>query len=227
MHRNMSRTTLGGVALVVITLLATACGEVGSDPDVKLGVPYRAQDPSSFDCGPASILMWRLYDGLSEISQSTIASYLGGTSCGVTPNAIADGVNHFTATYDAFVDLAGDVEYEQFFSRQITSIDSGVPVIAIINGGLHAGVVNGGLWHENANNEYQWDYVYFHDPLTVANDYYTGDFWKDSNCPTGSACEQVASSSAVGAWSYNYSTYGGDVVLGGGGGGGHGGPLPK
>lgn len=211
---------------IPLLVVLCACGAVGRNSDVKLGVPYRAQAPDSFDCGPASVLMWRLYDGLSEISQQTIANWMGGSSCGVTPDAIADAVNNFTHTHDAYVDLAGDVEYRKFFSRQITSIDNRVPVIPIIDGGLHAGVLNGGKWHDNAEGEHQWDYVYFHDPQTVANDYYSGDAWKDTNCPLGSACEQIASFNASEAWLYNLNTYGDDVVLGGGGGGaGGGGPY--
>jgi len=222
------RQTLGaisktGILFVVLIVPSLACN-ISRNPDVKLGVPYRAQAPSSFDCGPASVLMWRLYDGLSEISQQTIANFMGGASCGVTSEAIRDAVNHFTYTHDAFRDLVGDVEYEGFFSRQITSIDSRVPVIAIIDGGLHAGVVNGGKWHETSGGGYQWDYVYFHDPLTRANDYYSADFWTDTNCPPGSTCEQIASFDAAGAWAYNLTTYGDDVVLGGGGGGHGGGP---
>jgi hypothetical protein len=214
----------GAIALipVMLSILLGACN-IGSNPDTRLGVPYRAQDPNSFDCGPASVLMWRLYDGYPEISQQTIGNYMGGTSCGVSANQIAQAVNYFTGTHDAYVDLAGDVEYREFLSRQVTSIDSRVPVIALIHGGLHAGVVNGGKWHDNTSGDHQWDYVYFHDPLTVANDYYSGDAWQDTNCPPGGACQQVASYNASGAWSYNLNTYGDDVVMGGGGGGdGHG-----
>ncbi len=204
--------------VVALPLLAISCGDVGSNPDVMLGVPYRAQDPNSFDCGPASVLMWRLYDGLPEISQQTISSWMGGTTCGASQQVIANAVNHFTNTYDAIDDLAGDTEYASFFSRQITSIDAGVPVIAILRGGLHAGVINGGQWHTNADGNYQWDYVYFHDPSTIANDPYSADLWQDVSCPPGSTCEQIASSSAIGSWSYNLTTYGGSVVTGGGGG---------
>lgn len=88
--------------------------------------------------------MWRLYDGLSEISQEQIANYMGGTSCGTTSEAIAAAVNNYTLTSDAYRDLDGYTEYRAFFSRQITSLDNRKPVIAIIEGGLHAGVVNGG-----------------------------------------------------------------------------------
>lgn len=212
---NSLRISAPAVALLALGIFTSACGYVGTNSDVDLGVPYQAQDPNSFDCGPASVLMWRLYDGRSEISQQTIGDWMGGTSCGVHQEDIAAAVNHFTNTSDAAWDLAGDVEYEGFFSRQITSIDNGVPVIAILDGGLHAGVVNGGKWHENADGNYQWDYVYFHDPATVANDYYSAGFWQDVNC--AGACQQIASFNASEAWAYNLDTYGDDVVVGGGG----------
>lgn len=206
------------VWLLTVFIFCACGGAVGSNNEVKLGVPYRAQDPNSLDCGPASVLMWRLYDGLSEISQQQIADWMGGTSCGAHSDAIAAAVNNFTLTHDAFRDLDGDINYRQFFSRQITSIDNRVPAIAIIRGGLHAGVVNGGKWHTNSYGEYQWDYAYFHDPFTTADDYYTASAWRDTNCPSGSTCEQVVSSSASEAWRYNLDSYGGNVVMGGGGG---------
>lgn len=206
-------------SLAPALLLAACGGQIGTNPSVDLRVPYRAQALNSFDCGPASVLMWRLHDGLSEISQSTIAAYMGGTSCGAATSAIVAAVNNFTLTHDAFRDLTGYNDYRAFFSRQITSIDNREPVIAIIRGGLHAGVVNGGKWRDLGGGSYQWEYVYFHDPLTRANDYYTGGSWQDTNCPEPSTCEQVISSSASGAWYNNLNSYGDDVALGGGGGG--------
>lgn len=224
MRRRMIRAT--PLILLAPMILFVGCGgEIADSSDVKLGVPYRAQDPNSFDCGPASVLMWRLYDGKSEISQQTIGSWMGGTGCGSSQQSIVAAVNHFTATSDAFWDLTSELDYQEFFSRQITSIDNGVPVIPILYGGLHAAVINGGKWHENADADYQWDYVYLHDPLTRSNDQYSADLWRDTNCPSGSPCEQIASQGASGAWSSNLQTYGGDVVLGGGGGGRGGDPI--
>lgn len=204
--------------LCMLALLLPAC-RIARDNSVRLGVPYRSQAPGSFDCGPASVLMWRLYDGLPEISQQTIGNWMGGTSCGVTQQALADAVNHFTLTRDAFYDLAADIDFREFLSRQITSIDNEIPVIAVIYGGLHAGVVNGGAWHDNSAGQHQWDYVYFHDPDVGANDYYTGDSWKDVSCPSGATCQQIISLSGSGGWSDNLNIHGGSVVLGGGGGG--------
>lgn len=195
----------------------SGCGRVGNNEEVRLGVPYRQQD-TTFNCGPASILMWRLYDGLPEISQQTIGNWIGTSSCsGSSPQEITNGVNHFTATSDAFWDLAGDVEYEEFFARQITSLDNSTPVIALIEGGLHAGVVDGGRWHENSAGNYQWDYVYFHDPFLGAGLYYGAGEWMDTSCPSGGTCGQIVSSSAIGAFNYNLATYRDRVrVMGGG-----------
>jgi len=168
--------------------------------------------------------MWRLYHGLPEISQQTIGDFMGGTSCGgVTASSIAQAVNRYTLTSDAFWDLGSQFDTSSFLSRQITSIDVGIPVIGLIEGGLHAGVVNGGKWHTNANGDRQWDYVYFHDPLAFENVYYVADSWIATICPD--ACGQVISSSAVAGASANLSTYGSSIVIGGGG-GSNGSPKP-
>jgi hypothetical protein len=204
------RKQTGFACGLLLAALLAGCGNVGSTSDVKLGVPYRAQAPGSFDCGPASVLMWRLYDGLSEVSQSTIGNWMGGTCSGVSQDGIADAVNFWTHTHDAYWDFVGEDEQDSYFSRQITSIDTGSPVIAIISFN-HAGVINGGKWHQLSGGGYQWDYVYFHDPQTFANDYYSADHWIDSNCPPGSPCEQIISVSASGAFAQNLSTYGDDI----------------
>lgn len=203
------------LALVFVCFYGIGCGSVGQNSSVKLGVPYRSQAPNSLDCGPASILMWRLYDGLPEISQSTIGSWMGGTSCGSTEQNIANAVNHFTGTHDAYVDNDGNFYpyRENFFSRQITSIDNAVPVIANI-GGFHVGVLNGGKWRSLSGGRYEWIYVYVHDPQTVANDYYESSIWTAVNCPSGSdTCAQIVSSSAIAGWQTNQSTFGNYVIV--------------
>lgn len=144
--RRQRRSRLRSLTLLIASqLLLSGCGLVGLKKDVKLGVPYRAQDPNSLNCGPASVLMWRLFDGLPEISQASIGAWMGGSNCGYGEARIADGVRHFTNTTDAYVDYEGEINHEEFFSRQITSIDRRKPVIAIVNS-FHAGVVNGGKW---------------------------------------------------------------------------------
>ena len=202
------------LAVLVAVTVAAGCSISGS-PSNKLGVPYRSQD-QGFYCGPASILMWRLYDGLPSISQSTIANYIGcSPSSGVSAQGIADGVNHFTYTNDTFWDLPGgqgdpDTVRAEFFSRQITSIDLGIPVIAIVEGGLHAGVVNGGKWHTNSSGTYVWDYVYFHDPdpnFGGADIYWGANSWMESYVSS-----QVISTSAALSAPSNFTNYGDEVT---------------
>lgn len=82
-------------------------------------MPHRQQIQFNY-CVPASILMWRLWDGLPEISQDTIWTWLGGPPC--TPEEVPPGVNHFTNTYDAVLDEVygpSTTEWEELFARQI------------------------------------------------------------------------------------------------------------
>lgn len=228
---NFIAGTCTAIAMLVASLLGVHCGELGDDT-VTLGVPYRAQTNGCLDCAPASILMWRLFDGRPQISLSTIGSYIGTTcNSGTLPEDIADGVNHFTFTNDTFWDVAGGtaVSRDKFMSRQITSIDRDVPVLAIVNDGFHIGALNGGKWHENANGDNQWDLVKFHDPLPNEgpNREFSGTGWIFRNCGSSLVCQQIASSSAMAGWLSNYNTYNGQVVLGGGGGGPCGGPCDQ
>jgi hypothetical protein len=156
--------------------------------------------------------MWRLYDGLPEISQQTIADYMGSSACGASQDALANGVNRYTSKRDAYWDYVAWNDHDDFFSRQITSIDSRVPVIAIIDG-VHAGVINGGKWSYRTDGSYQWDYVYFHDPEIHADVYYAAGGWIDESCPSPSTCQQIISSGAVGAWAGNLSAYGDDLYV--------------
>jgi Peptidase_C39 like family len=209
----MNRHTLRLALLLLITPLLGACF-IASHPSVDLHVPYRAQAAGSLDCGPASVLMWRLYDGLPEISQQTIGAWMGGTCSGVSQQALANAVGYFTNTFDAYWDFVGDDEIPSFMSRQITSIDSRIPVIAIISFN-HAGVVNGGKWHDAGGGFNEWDFVYFHDPSVRANDYYSGGLWIDSNCPVGSPCEQIISYGASAAWAAHLAQFQSSVIVGG------------
>lgn len=212
--RRQRRSRLRSLTLLIASqLLLSGCGLVGLKKDVKLGVPYRAQDPNSLNCGPASVLMWRLFDGLPEISQASIGAWMGGSNCGYGEARIADGVRHFTNTTDAYVDYEGEINHEEFFSRQITSIDRRKPVIAIVNS-FHAGVVNGGKWRTLPAGRYEWDYVYFHDPLTLANDYYASGEWLFASCPAGSeTCTQIVSNSGTIGWQSNFAAFGTLVQL--------------
>lgn len=199
---------------MVIGLISTACGAVSSG-DVKIGVPYHAQAEGTLDCGPASVQMWADYDynGIYP-SQQEIASWMGGTCSGASEDGIAAAVNQFTRTDDAFWDFDSPGNAEAFMARQITSIDNYAPVIAIIDFN-HAGVVNGGSWHDEGT-WYQWDYTYFHDPAVRANDYYPSAHWIDVNCPPGQICSQIISSIMTQGWVTNQNSYGDQVYDSGG-----------
>lgn len=197
--------------LGLLAFLAAGCN-IRLRTDYKLGVPFRAQDPTSFDCGPASVLMWRLYHGLPEVSQQAIGQFMGGTSCGASQDAIANAVRHYTISSDAFWDFIESEQEAVFMSRQISSLDARVPVIAIINGGFHAGVLNGGKWR-SVTSGYQWDYAYFHDPLLFANVYYVAADWVETSCVFGGICQQIVSSGAIGPWYYNLQTFGDDIGI--------------
>ena len=216
------------VAICGAVAVIAACGSTSTD-EVDLDVPYVEQD-GNFYCGPASVLMWRLYDGLAPVSQTEIAQTMGtDDACGTFAYRIDDGVRAYTNSgYDAIWDPDDYSNRDYFVARQITSVDSWVPVIAI-PGSFHAGVVNGGHHHEipDSGGMRQWDYVYFHDPQIGPDRYYDGDLWLDELCSySGDACEQIISDSATGGWYNNYSNYHEDVVVGGGGGPGPGGDPP-
>lgn len=214
--------------LILLLPLTAACHI--SDAGTKLGVPFRMQQ-SDLTCGPTCVLMWALYSGVpsTQVSESGIARSMPNGSCnGSAPAAIAMAVNQWTYTTDAYDDLAGNVSPEQdkFLSRQITSIDNGVPVIALVNGGLHAVILDGGKWHtDTTTNLRVWDFSYVNDPERPFGDFQeNAPMWVSDVC--FSVCRQEISRSASGAWQGNLSTYGAGVVLGGSG-GRTGGPLPK
>lgn len=217
------------LAVACLSVAALACGETTND-DIDLNVPYVSQD-NNFYCGPASVLMWRLFDRLPSVSQTEIANYMGTTdSCGTFSYRIADGVSHFTASgADAIWDADDYDNRDYFVARQITSIDTSIPVL-VVAGSFHAGVIDGGHHHEvsGTGGMHQWDYVYFHDPQIGPDRYYEAAAWLDELCTTaGGACEQIISSSATGGWYSNYSEHSDDVIVGGGSGKPGGDPLPK
>ncbi len=208
---------LAGTNVTGTLLLAVTLSGCSVPPTFKLYIPHRYQE-GNFYCGPASILMWRLYDGYPEVTQSSIAKYIGCSSTGgVSPEGIALGVNYFTATHDAFVDDYGgmgnptDLE-AQFFSRQITSLERRTPVIAIVEYGFHAGVINGGKWHRDKVSGYNvWDLVYLHDPDPVRggpNQPYSSGEWT-----AGFVVLQVASTYAILNSQSNLALYGHRVIV--------------
>lgn len=201
-----------------LTILAFGCGLAGRE-EVRLGVPYVQQPSEALYCGPTTVLMWRKYDGLPEVTLQEIADWMNASSStGVSPAEIADAVNHYTASNDAYWDLVGEDELRNYMSRQITSIDSLTPVIAIVEQGFHAVVVDGGKYHSQGDGFYQWDYIFFHDPQLAAGIRYSASEWLNHTCFPGTPCSQVVSVFASKAWNYNLDLYGDSIIVAGGGG---------
>src|SRR5262249_39731702 len=105
-------------------------------------VPYVAQQGELY-CSAACVLSWRLHDNLGSVSQDEIFASMGGNpSSGVDQSAIPGGVDQWTGTRDAVLDFGPGGAYTddqgRFFSRMISSVAAGVPVIALTNSGLHA-----------------------------------------------------------------------------------------
>jgi hypothetical protein len=229
----LRRHTVRLMLLVVITaaLPFLACeitfGGGGTIGNLSLGLPFRAQ-PDILLCGPTSVLMWRLGDGLGNDTPEHLGDLMGcpWRTSGCSPEQIVAGVRAFTATgYDAYLDDYGglgnpDTLLAQYMSRQITSLANGVPVIALVDFASHAVVVNGGNYSTAGDGLKRWDYVYIHDPLVGANRYYTGGAWLNSTV------FQIISSGATAGWQSNFEDHGEIHVRGWGEWPPHGGDWP-
>ncbi|MEA2692541.1 MAG: Peptidase like family [Acidobacteriota bacterium] len=214
---------LGTVLLLPALLLPRTCtvnlggGTPDSPGEVKLGVPYVAQQ-DAYACGPASILMWALYDGRTNVTQAQIAQYVGcSTGSGTLLDRLAPGVRAFTDATDAVLESAGS---SLFFARQISSIGSRDPVLSVVNAGTHAGILEGGHWHATDSGLNVWDYVYFHDPLVAADRRFEAADW------TGLVNYHVVSASSAANGQEGLSTYGSSVRVRGSD-GSIGGPILK
>lgn len=186
-------------------------GSNGTSGSPALAVPWVSQDNSEY-CGPASILMWALYDGVTGLTQTEIGNYIGTSlSNGSTREQIVAGVNYYTRSgRDAVLAFPGGTtdEIGVYYSQEVTSINSGVPLIAFITGSRHAGVARGGSWHYDDNSAlYVWDSVIFQDPITGPDQVYIAGQWTSENVA------HVVSSSASAQAGYNYNYYGGSVGL--------------
>lgn len=192
----------------VAGMLCNGC--IPPNSEVRLGVPYRKQTNYNY-CAVASVLMWRLYDGLPEVTQASIFNWMGGQGC-TTQDRVAAAVNHFTATHDVQWDLERSPNYKEMLARQVTSIDARFPVIAVIDYD-HTVVVNGGKWHEEGANQV-WDYVLYHDPGTYSNVYAGAGHWRELFCSRQQTyCDQIISSTAIKNWWANYQAYAESVRL--------------
>jgi hypothetical protein len=172
------------------------------------------------------VLSWRLHDNLPSATQDEILASMGGTpSTGVDQSAIPGGVNQWTGTHDAYLDFGSGGEYTddqgQFFSRMISSVSVGVPVIALTDSGLHAIVVDGGEYHDDTTTGYHvWDSVEYMDPAIGPRGTTPGGL-SSSMGSDYVPLRQVISSGAAASGASNYGSYGGSTVgrgIAGGGG---------
>ncbi len=202
---------LGAILLVPVLLFPRTCtvGLGGGTPDspgeVKLGVPYVTQQ-NNYACGPASILMWALYDGRTNVTQAQIAQYVGcSTTSGTLLSRLVPGVQAFTDATDAVLEQAGSSSI--FYARQIASIAAHDPALCVVNAGTHTGILDGGHWHSTDSGLNVWAYVYFHDPQVGPDQKFDAAIW------TGLVNYHVVSASAAATGQEGLATYGPSVRL--------------
>ena len=189
-----------------------------------LNVPFFYQSPQF--CGPASIEMWAAYDGVTT-TQQQIANYTGcSVNVGATQEQVVVGVQHFTVSghdaelvYNGGEGDPGTIAGE-YFSAEITSITARIPLIPLVNGATHAGVLVGGQWHIDPNSGlYVWDSVLFDDPAVGPGRPFIATDWTGYD-----GVEHILSASASAKGGSNYWTYHTQVAIRGAGGSIH--PLP-
>ena len=228
MNRILALMLLGGFVISPKTCnvsFGTGSNNPSSPSGFTLGVPFFYEDPSFRSCGPASVEMWAAYDG-TAVTQHDIANYIGCTVNGATQGQILKGVQHFTASgRDADVLYNGGVGAPatiagEFYSAEITSINALVPLIPLVNGATHAGVLIGGQWHIDPDtNLYVWDSVLFDDPAVGPGRPFAAADWTGYD-----DVEHIISRFASADAAPNYNQYSGRVAIRGSGLGGH--PLP-
>lgn len=191
-------------------------GSGSTDPSnpsaITLNVPFFYQIP--FYCGPASIEMWAAYDGMT-VTQQDIANYIGCAPNGSTAGQILAGVQHFTTSgrdasllFNGGVGSPSDIA-EQFYSAEITSISARIPVLPIVNSGLHAGILAGGQWHIDLdNNLFVWDSVFFHDPAAGPLQPFTAAQWTGYD-----SIEHIVSASATATAAANAKAWASQVAI--------------
>ena len=205
------------LGLIMLSLALSGCN-LSLYERYELGVPFEWQEQSDY-CVPASVLMWRLFDGLPRVSQSSIYNWLGGRPCNALD--VPSAVNHFTNTFDAYLDIEfspSSDERDQLVARQIVAEDRGTPVIAIVGPARnHVGVIDGGKYKKQQGSYYVWEFLFFHDPARGEGLYYTSSDWMEEFCGGGfSHCGQILSNNAITGWTNYYATYRNSIFLYGG-----------
>ncbi|MFH1177854.1 MAG: hypothetical protein V1750_10650 [Acidobacteriota bacterium] len=179
-------------------------GALGQSEVVNLPVPDVRWARTGF-CAAACVKMWRLFCLLpDDKTQEVINAYMGGGQNGqVAPDAIPMGVNALTCTKDAYWDANAVYYLTDSLAKQIASIDSRTPLIALINDGLHAVIVTGGEYHRDLD-KYYWDTVTYNDPA-VGPRLATAAEWVAPSMalfvpPGSNTLQQVISTGATAGW---------------------------
>jgi hypothetical protein len=203
--------------LIIMIVALSGCG-VGQNQNTTLRVPFRPQDSADY-CTAACIQMWQAYNGVPETPQQVIYNFYGGSSGAKDMQAWAVNYYAFGGGGDVayimdFADLpneTGDDMWRRSCAKEITSIDSNTPVIALIRHGIHSTVIDGGHWHPEGD-KYMWDSLYVHDPSHFSgDDYYDPIIWRSELDGGRNLVEHIMSSSASANWLVNYGSYGGSL----------------
>jgi hypothetical protein len=187
--------TIAVLAISFITTGGVACRfapPAPPDPGERiLLVPHFPQPPQSFWCGPATVQMWQGYAwGGNVNSQQQIFDWMrsryprDASEFGVAPHVIAAAVTNFAGAF-ASDELYSLPEQRLALADLSKNIYWGDPVIAIVQAGLHAVVVNGVTWHELETANPQADFVIVQDPLRSPRTLWTVGEWLNNQ---GTAC---------------------------------------
>lgn len=214
----MSGTLTKKVAAVVVVAVAAFVGcnieFTGPGGSPSNGMPYVSQETGDY-CMPASIQMSARFHGLNPASQATLFANMHGSPGGVEIQYIAPEMSRSGGVFDAVMDQMFFTD-DAYYRRQISAAVQPSPVIALINGGYHGGVLNGGQWHKTTNTAgqevFMWDQVKFHDPLRGPDQLYTAATWVAVNCgDSNPVCYQALSNNAASnTANVTVAMYGGD-----------------
>ena len=215
MSGNLSKKAAAGLLLAVTVFAACNIDFTGPGETTNNGMPYVRQETLDY-CIPASIQMSAKFHGLTPPSQATLFAKMYGAPGGVDIQYIAPEMKNSGGVWDAVMDQMFFTD-NAYYRRQISAAVQPSPVIALINGGYHSGVLNGGQWHKTTNSAgeevFVWDQVRFHDPLRGPDQLYTAASWGAVNCgDSNPVCYQALSNNAAS------NTANAHVVMYGGGG---------
>ena len=228
MSRKLSIHLVPVLLIAALTAWLMACNIDLSPPSqtISNGMPFVYQETGDY-CVPAAIQMSGMFYHLYTPTQADLFADMHGQSGGfgiggVTLDQIAPAMALYGGVGDAVLDHSFFTD-SNFLARQISAATQPTPVIALVNQGYHAGVINGGQWHKETDpatsaTMYVWDQLYFHDPLTGPNQSFTAAAWAGYNCGSANpVCYQALSNGAAQAGPQVMSQY--DVVMYGGDGG--------